>query len=101
MPAVQPLRIVTWYVAFSYLGVARDTWIVCEGKQKHLPVIYIGAAVTNVILNAVLIPRWSASGAAMASLITQISTILLFPLLIKDYRPNVRLMIKGMMMRTK
>ena len=101
LPAVQPLRIVTWYVAFSYLGVARDTWIVCEGKQKYLPLIYMGAAITNVVLNAIMIPIWSASGAALASLMTQISTIFIFPLLIKGYRPNVRLMVKGMIMRIK
>ena len=99
LPAVLPLRIVTWYVAFSYLGVARDTWIVCEGKQKYLVRIYAGAAVTNVVLNYFFIRLWGASGAALASLITQISTIFVFPLLIKDYRPNVRLMIKAVSLR--
>ena len=93
------MRIVTWYVAFSYLGVARDTWIVCEGKQKYLVRIYAGAAVTNVVLNYFFIRLWGASGAALASLITQISTIFVFPLLIKDYRPNVRLMIKAVSLR--
>ena len=34
--AVGPLRIVTWYTAFSYLGVARDAWVVCKNKQKYL-----------------------------------------------------------------
>ena len=34
--AVTPLKIITWYTAFSYLGVARNTWIVCENKQKYL-----------------------------------------------------------------
>ena len=34
LDAVKPLRIVVWYVAFSYLGVARDIWVACEGKQK-------------------------------------------------------------------
>ena len=28
--AVNPLRIITWYTAFSYLGVARNAWIVCK-----------------------------------------------------------------------
>ena len=83
LPAVMPLRICTWYIAFSYLGVARDTWIVCEGKQKYLAFIYAGAAVTNVVLNYFLIQLWGASGAAFASLLTQVSTIFVFPLLIK------------------
>ena len=36
MPAVGPLRIITWYTIFSYLGVARNAWIVCENQQKYL-----------------------------------------------------------------
>lgn len=93
MPAAMPLRIITWYTAFSYLGVARNAWIVSYDHQKYLKYLYIGAAVTNVILNAVLIPCYGASGAATASLLTQISTILVFPLFIKELRPNVKLMI--------
>ena len=79
--------------------MARDTWIVCEGKQKYLVGIYAGAAATNVVLNFFFIKLWGASGAALASLITQISTIFVFPLLIKDYRPNVQLMAKGVLLR--
>lgn len=97
--AAMPLSIITWYTAFSYLGVARNAWIVCERKQLYLKYLYLGAAITNVALNVVLIPRWGASGAAMASLLTQISTILIFPVLIKDLRPNVKLMIDAILLK--
>lgn len=93
MPTVMPLRIITWYTAFSYLGVARNAWIVSYRCQNYLKYIYAGAAITNVILNAFLIPVLGASGAALASLVTQLSTILLFPAFIKTLRPNVKLMI--------
>lgn len=89
--AVQPLKIITWYVAFSYLGVARDAWIVCEHKQVYLKYLYAGAALMNIALNALLIPIFDASGAALASLATQVSTIFVFPMFIRDLRPNVRL----------
>lgn len=92
LPAAMPLKIITWYTAFSYLGVARNAWIVCEEKQHFLKYLYIGAAITNVLLNLILIPKFGSSGAAMASLITQISTILIFPAMIKDLRPNVKMM---------
>ena len=71
LPAVGPLRIVVWYTAFSYLGVARNAWMVCENRQKYLKYLYISAAALNVVLNFALIPSWGASGAAAASLITQ------------------------------
>ncbi len=97
--AVPALKIVTFYVAFSYLGVARDTWVVCEGLQKHLPKLYLGAAVINVILNFCFIPLLGACGAALASLITQFATVFVLPLFIKQMRPNVKLMIDAILLR--
>ena len=97
--AVAPLRIITWYTAFSYLGVARNAWIVCKDKQKYLKYIYIGAAVMNVILNIIFIPMWGASGAAVASLAAQILTSIVLPLFIKPLRENSILMIEAIMLK--
>ncbi len=97
--AVGPLKIICWYTAFSYLGVARNAWIVCENQQRYLKFITGGAAIANVFLNLALIPVWGASGAAAASLITQILTITIIPWFIKDMRPNVKLMIDAFLMR--
>ena len=99
LPAVASLKIITWYTAFSYLGVARETWVVCEGKQRYLKFLYAGAAIVNVALNALLIPHYGASGAAAASLITQISTIFIFPAMIKGLRPNAKLMLDAIFLR--
>ena len=99
MPAVNPLRVAVWYVAFSYLGVARDVWIVCEKKQKYLKYIYLGSALLNIAVNIALIPFFGSVGAAFASLLTQISTIFIFPLLFKDLRPNVKLIIDAVLLR--
>ena len=98
-PAGTPLKIITWYTAFSYLGVARNAWIVSEGKQKYLKYMYCGAAVINVVLNYHLIPIAGASGAAAASLITQICTSLVLPMCFKEMRPNAMLMIDGILLR--
>ncbi len=98
-PAASPLRIITWYTAFSYLGIARNAWVVSYQKQNYLKYLYVGSALTNVILNALLIPVMGASGAALASLVTQMSTILVFPALIKDLRPNVKLMIDAIRLK--
>lgn len=99
LPSVQPFRIVAWYVAFSYLGVARDVWIVCERKQRYIKYIYIGSAAVNVALNYLLIPVLGTSGAALASLITQISTIFGIPLLFKDLRINAKLILSGILLK--
>lgn len=89
--SIAPLRIIVWYVAFSYLGVARDIWLVCENKQKYSKYMYIIAAIANVCMNLLLIPRLGATGAALATLITQFLTSLVIPLLWKDTRENAKL----------
>ena len=99
MDAVPILKIITWYTAFSFLGVARNAWIVSEGMQRYLKYMYFMAAVLNVVLNLLLIPHWGASGAAFASLITQVFTGIILPLFIKDLRPNAKLMIDSILLK--
>ena len=71
----------------------------CEGKQKYLTPLYIGSALVNVALNFLLIPCWGATGAAVASLLTQISTTFVFPLLLRPLRPNGLLMCQAVLLR--
>jgi O-antigen/teichoic acid export membrane protein len=97
--AVAPLRIVVWYTAFSYLGVARNTWMVCENRQKYLKYLYLAAAAVNVILNLLLIPAFGGAGAAAASLVTQTVTILVMPALIRPLRPNARMMLQAIALK--
>ena len=97
--AITPLKIIVWYTSFSCLGAARNAWVVCENKQKYLKYVYIGAAITNIALNMVLIPMFGVSGAAAAALITQISTILILPAFIPALRENVKLMAEAIMLK--
>lgn len=99
LPAATPLKIITWYTAFSYFGVARNAWMVCNEKQKYLKYIYITAAVLNVLMNCVFIPFWGATGAAVASLVTQIATTIVLPYFIKELRPNAKLMLQAIMLK--
>ena len=99
LPAAMPLRVVSWYTAFSYLGVARNAWIVSKGMQKHLSKLYIFAAVANVLLNCALIPVMGSSGAALASLVSQVLTGFVLPFFIKDLRENAMLMLEAIMLK--
>jgi len=99
LPAVAPLRIITWYTAFSYLGVARNPWIVCQNKQKYMLHIYTTSALANIILNVIFIPMWGASGAAAASLIAQVLTTMVVPFFIKPLRENSKMMVQAICFR--
>ena len=99
LPAAAPLKVATWYTAFSYLGVARNAWMVCEDKQRCLKYIYAGAAACNVVLNALLIPPFGTTGAAAASLATQILIAIVLPFALKDLRRNSVLMMEAAILK--
>lgn len=99
LPAVAPLRIITWYTAFSYLGVARNAWVVAKDRQKYLFAIYAASAAANVLLNYLLIPPLGASGAAIASLAAQVFTTLIVPFFIRGMRENAMMMVDAIMLK--
>ncbi len=96
MVAVKVLQTLVWYLAFSYMGVVRNIWILAEGKYKMLWKINLAGAVLNVAINALLIPKFGAVGAALASLLTQIFTNFILGFIIKPLRENNKLILKGL-----
>lgn len=99
LPAAKPLRVVTWYTGFAYLGVARNAWVVCKGAQRSLKYVYAAAAGANVALNLVLIPVWGAEGAAIASLMAQVVTTVIAPFFIRELRENAGMMIDAIRLK--
>ena len=95
LEAVNVLRIITWYSAFSYLGAARNIWFLAEGKQKYIWVTNAIGATVNVIGNMILIPHFGACGAAIVSVITQLLTNFVLSFVILPIRENGILMIKA------
>ena len=89
------LQMLVWYVTFAQMGRIRNIWILAETRQKMLWKINLTGAVANVLLNAVLIPRWGAVGAAFASLVTQFFTNFILGFLFRPIRENNRLMLTG------
>lgn len=88
--AITPLRWIVWYSTFSYLGAVRNIWIIAKEKHSLLWKINLTGAVGNVILNFVMIPAAGISGAAIASLLTQIITNVVLCFLFKELRPTVK-----------
>jgi len=95
-PSVLALRIIVWYTTFAYMGSIRNVWILGEGKQKYLWLLNLGGAITNVVLNFILIPVWGIYGAAAASLITQAFTNIAMNVIVWPLRHNNVLIIKSL-----
>lgn len=97
--AVLPLRISIWYTTFSFIGSVRNIWILAEGKQRWVWVINLSGVLANIVVNLLLIPIWGATGAALASLCTQVFANVVVSYLIPDIRRNTHLMCKGLDIR--
>ena len=90
--AVDPLRLIVWYTTFSYLGAVRNIWIIANKRHEILWKINLTGALGNILLNLLLIPILGISGAAIASLLTQIITNVVLCFIFTDLKPTVRYM---------
>ena len=98
-PAVMCLRISVWYTAFSYLGNAKDLWLVCENKKNYVIIFYIIGTVCNLVMNFIFIPLCGINGAAFATLMTQIITNFIVPLLFKKTRAYSKCAVNAMLFK--
>lgn len=89
MSAVPILELLIWSTTFAMLGVARNIWSVAEDKNQYSKNYTICGAVFNLVFNALAIPVWGMTGAAMGTLLAQIVVALVSPLFWKDTRPFV------------
>lgn len=99
LEALVPFRIIVWSTGFSYLGVARNIWMVCEEKQKYEKYLATYGAIISFITTFILIKKWGIIGAAVATLITQVLVNLIIPLFIDDLRENSKLILKGIIFK--
>lgn len=97
--AIGPLRIAVWYCAFSYLGAAKNIWLISENKQKYEKWFTLAGAVVNVGLNMMFIPILGIKGAAIATLVTQIITNFVLPSIPSATRKCSKDMIEALLLR--
>lgn len=90
------LRTITWYSAFSYLGSARNVWILAEEKQKYIWIINLSGALLNIVGNFALIPLFGANGAAIASVATQFFTNFVLCFIMKPIKSSAKLLLRSL-----
>ncbi|MCK2156179.1 flippase [Exiguobacterium sp. 17-1] len=86
------LVIMIWSGIFAIVGSARGPWLICEGLQKYSLIYMSVGLVVNIILNLILIPIYKGEGAAIATLIAQICTVIVVPFAIPATRKSVKMM---------
>lgn len=93
------LVIVVWYTGITSIGSLTQVYLATENKNKYVNYFALAGLVTDVVLNAILIPRMGILGAAIATLVTYTVIHIVMPLAIKDTRDAGRLIIQGMLFR--
>ena len=81
---------------FTYMGVARSSFIAVENLFTYSLFSMVMGSIVNVVLNYYLIPEYKAIGAIMATIASFTVTIFIFDAIYKKTRKNFLLMIKAM-----
>lgn len=71
MSAIPLLQLLSLTLIPIYLGHLATQSLVALDRQRLYLLLTLAAVGVNVVINGVLIPRWGASGAAIATLITE------------------------------
>ncbi|WP_308133709.1 flippase [Thiothrix subterranea] len=70
------LMIHVWAGVFVFLSVANDKWFYIENKAGLLAIKVTMGAISNIILNYMLIPKYGINGAAIATIISYSISVL-------------------------
>lgn len=68
-PSAVALGILLWYNLFAFLGCLLANLLIAGGRQVVDAWVSLAQVVANIVLNLVLIPRYSYNGAALATVI--------------------------------
>ena len=81
------LSVYVWAQFGSNFGVARNTYFALEGQLRYGLYLTVIGSIFNIVLNSLLIPKYGALGATLATLITYFYVIILVNFLIKELKP--------------
>lgn len=74
------LRVLGWWMFFAYTGAVYANLMIVRSQHRLIALISAVALAINIGLNLFLIPRWGATGAAVATLTSSASSFALFAL---------------------
>jgi len=77
IPSVIALQILTWAIVFIFARTAFERVLESANKQIIVTEVFGGCALLNIILNLILIPKYSYIGAAVATLITDFAVFVI------------------------
>lgn len=97
--ATGALIIVVWYYGISTMSTLNQVYLANDGINKYINRFCLVGLIVNVILNAIMIPTMGIIGAAIATLVTQITIQIIMPLMYKETREIGISIIKGALLK--
>ncbi|MCP4582419.1 MAG: flippase [candidate division Zixibacteria bacterium] len=92
MPGVDALKILIWALALMFVNMIQSAHLIARDLSKQLMIITGIGAIINIILNFILIPRFSFSGAAVATVVSEVLAGIGFFLLLRRHLPLSQLL---------
>jgi O-antigen/teichoic acid export membrane protein len=90
------LAIHIWSAVFVFLGVASGVFFTVENYTKKALYRTAIGAISNILLNMILIPHYGIVGAAFSTLIAQFSANLLYDFFDPTIRPLLKVKLKAL-----
>lgn len=92
------LKVHIWAAIFIFFRTVLSKWLITEDKYKFSLISQLSGAVSNVILNLILIPKYGGVGAAIATLISYSVTSFFILGIFKETRPMFIIFIKSVIL---
>ncbi len=85
------LWVLVWASTFAMIGTARSIWIVGNDLNRFVTFYTVCGAITNIVLNFILIPLLGINGAALSTLASQFVVAMVAPTFIKETREFIHI----------
>ncbi len=97
--SINVLIILIWSRIFSLIGTTRAIWLTVEDLGRFQVSFVAFGAIVNIVLNLILIPRYGAIGAAIATLLAEVISTFIALLFFKKTRPLFKLIIDAFLFK--
>ncbi|MGM0519946.1 MAG: flippase [Campylobacterota bacterium] len=87
------LSLYAWAMLFIFLGLATEKWMFANNLQKISLYSKTLAVIVNIVLNYILLQNIGLEGAAIATIVSYGCSVILFPIIWKAPRKNIKLLL--------
>lgn len=92
--AYVPMQILIWTVVFLFINGVATSLLNSIGKEYDVTKIYIVAAIFNIVVNYILIPKYTYIGASIATVLSEILILglMMYSISKTEYKPDISLL---------